>query len=37
MMPLKEKTEVKGVGKRRTQLLDDLKKQEKMLGAKGGS
>jgi hypothetical protein len=29
-------TEVKGVG-RRTQLLDDFEKQEKILGAKGGS
>jgi hypothetical protein len=30
-------TEVKGVGRRRSQLLDDLKKQKKILGTKGGS
>ena len=29
-------TQVKGVGRRRTQLIDDLKKQKKILGAKGG-
>jgi hypothetical protein len=29
--------EVKGVGRRRTQLLDDFEKFKKMLGAKGGS
>ena len=29
-------TEVKGVGRRRTQILDD-EKQKKILGAKGGS
>jgi hypothetical protein len=30
-------TEVKGVGRKRTQLLDDLRKRKKILGAKGGS
>jgi hypothetical protein len=30
-------TEVEGVGRRRMQLLDDLRKQKKILGAKRGS
>jgi hypothetical protein len=30
-------TEVKGVGRRRTQLLGDLRKRKKILRAKGGS
>ena len=30
-------TRVKGVGRRRTQLLDDLRNRKKILGAKGGS
>ena len=30
-------TEVKGVGRRRTQLLGDLRNRKKILGAKGGS
>ena len=30
-------TEVKGVVRRRPQLLDDLRKRKKVLGAKGGS
>ena len=30
-------TEVKGVGRKRTQLLDDLRNNEKILGTKRGS
>ena len=30
-------TEVKGVGRRRTQLLDDLRNRRRYWGAKGGS